>query len=143
AANNFEVDNSDAKTTRQVIFTKGDHIQVTRGEFVSLTGIITAATSTNIEFRPDDLNAALGKRLITVPVTVVRKYFAPGAHVKIMNGVLAGETGTITAVHDDIATIYSDVVHKEIRANMADLQVAFTTGSGNTTLGSYHLFDLV
>jgi transcription elongation factor SPT5 len=141
----FDALTNDTKTkvgVKPIVFAKGDHIQVTRGEYVSVTGIVTSATSTALEFRPDDTTLT-GKRLISVPTALVRKYFAPGVHVKILTGVYAGETGTITSVQGDTATIYSDVVHKEISANMADLQIAFTTGSGNTSLGSYHLFDLV
>lgn len=146
-----ELDNFDAVAeanrtkggASKVNFAKGDHVQVTRGEYVSVTGIVVSSTGINLDLRPDHPEAVLGKRLITVPTNLVRKYFAPGVHVKILGGVYTGETGVITAVNGDEATIYSDVVHKEIRANMSELQIAFSTGSGNTALGSYHLFDLV
>lgn len=128
--------------SKMVVYSKGDHIQVTRGEYISVTGIVTMASLANVEFRPDDVDK-FGKRLIAVPAGHVRKYFGPGEHVKILAGVFAGETGTITAVHEDTVSIYSDVVHKEISANMSDLQIAFSTGTGNTSLASYHLFDLV
>lgn len=142
---NFEAvsETNRAKGGAKINFAKGDHVQVTRGEFVSVTGIVVSSTALNIDIRPDHPEAVLGKRLITVPTSLVRKYFAPGVHVKILGGIYSGETGTITSVQGDEATIYSDVVHKEIRANMSDLQIAFSTGSGNTALGSYHLFDLV
>lgn len=144
---NFEgavsADGTKPKNSKVQVFIKGDHVQVTRGEYVSVTGIVVSATSLNIELRPDDPAAVLGKKLITVPTNLIRKYFAPGVHVKILAGLYSGETGTITSVQGDQATIYSDVVHKEIHANMSDLQFAFSTGTGNTTLGSYHLFDLV
>lgn len=145
-----ELDNFEAvseanrtKGTSKVNFAKGDHVQVTRGEYVSVTGIVVSTTGLNIDLRPDHPEAVLGKRLITVPTNLIRKYFAPGVHVKILGGVYTGETGVITAVDGDVATIYSDVVHKEIHAPMSELQIAFSTGSGNTALGSYHLFDLV
>ena len=91
-----------------------------RGTIVSLN-----ERSQLAEIKPAH-DSALGN--ISVETALLVKYIRPGAHVKVINGVHLGQTGTVVNVHrkdgDHIAVILVDGINTEISCNVGYLQVS-------------------
>jgi len=82
-------------------------------------------------------------------VSQVRKHIAVGAHVKVLSGRYANETGTVVAVEkldgesDFTAAILTDMTHKEVLVRISQLQESAEVASGQDKLAGYELHDLV
>lgn len=159
-----EVGIKEIHSSKQTKFSKGDVVQVTRGELISLIGTVKSVKNKNVEIQveekeeedkseqnPDEQNNERKKdkklkiliKIFTVPDDYLRKYFSIGSQVKVISGMHMNETGVVTSVVEDTVSIYSHIVHREIKALMSDLQISYTNETGISRLGNYDLFDLV
>lgn len=105
----------------------GDTIEVIEGDLVGMQGKILSLDGTTVKVRPNN-DAALadlgGMDEVEFLMAQVRKYIAVGAHVKVIDGRYANETGVVVAVEtmegeegsdfDSTAVVLTDMTHKEI-----------------------------
>mmetsp|Transcript_29473 Transcript_29473/g.60345 ORF Transcript_29473/g.60345 Transcript_29473/m.60345 type:complete len:1391 (+) Transcript_29473:80-4252(+) len=134
----------------------GDTIEVIEGDLVGMQGKILSLDGTTVKVRPNN-DAALadlgGMDEVEFLVSQVRKHIAVGAHVKVMDGRYANETGVVVAVEsiegdeesdfDCTAVVLTDMTHKEISVRTSQLQESAEIASGQDKLAGYELHDLV
>lgn len=105
----------------------GDTIEVIEGDLVGMQGKILSLDGTTVKVRPNNDGALAdlgGMDEVEFLVSQVRKFIAVGAHVKVMDGRYANETGVVVAVEimegeegsdfDSTAVVLTDMTHKEI-----------------------------
>eukprot|EP01135_Chromosphaera_perkinsii_P005299 Nk52_evm7s335 gene=Nk52_evmTU7s335 len=129
--------------TGQVVYTKGDSVEVVEGELTNLTGIVEKVDGETITVLPkhEDLQE-LGDAL-QFQRRQLRKFFKMGDHVKVINGLHNGETGLVVRIDDGVVIFFSDVALKEVKVFSKDLQLTTEVASGVDSLGQYELHDLV
>ncbi|KAI9146245.1 hypothetical protein BKA69DRAFT_1043725 [Paraphysoderma sedebokerense] len=131
------------------IFQQGDHVEVTKGEFTHLHGVIISidGNTATVQPRIEGLTESL-----RFPLSDLRKRFTPGDHVKVVNGKHKNETGLVVSIVDNVATLISDMSLKEIHCFVKDLsEVGDVSHSGTSNgptsalanIGKYDLQDLV
>mmetsp|Transcript_60695 Transcript_60695/g.72054 ORF Transcript_60695/g.72054 Transcript_60695/m.72054 type:complete len:564 (-) Transcript_60695:122-1813(-) len=104
-----------------------------RGKLISVDG-------TTVKIKPMSADLGLTSE-VEFLASQVRKHIAEGAHVKVIDGHYANETGTVVAVDSSssgghTAIVLTDLTHKEI-----SVRVAISTGRDK--LAGYELHDLV
>jgi len=125
----------------------GDTVEVVEGDLVGMRGRLVSLDGTTVKIMPtsDDLGITSEVEFLA---SQVRKHIAEGAHVKVVTGHYANETGTVVAVHKDDSTDYTavvltDMTHKEISVRVSQLRVSAEVASGRDKLAGYELHDLV
>mmetsp|Transcript_34542 Transcript_34542/g.50146 ORF Transcript_34542/g.50146 Transcript_34542/m.50146 type:complete len:1105 (+) Transcript_34542:371-3685(+) len=134
----------------------GDTIEVIDGDLVGMRGkLISLDGNTTVKVKPmtdgiEDTAEAFGDMTeIEFLMGQVRKYIPTGAHVKVMDGRYANETGTVVAIDDSmggndcLAVVLTDLTHKEISVRTSQLQESAEIASGQDKLAGYELHDLV
>ena len=105
----------------------GDTIEVIEGDLVGMQGKILSLDGSTVKVRPNNDGALAdlgGMDEVEFLVSQVRKHIAVGAHVKVIDGRYANETGVVVAVEmmegeegsdfDSTAVVLTDMTHKEI-----------------------------
>lgn len=128
----------------------GDKIEVVEGDLIGMKGKIMSMDGTTIKIKPLDASLDVGGMgEIEFLKSQVRKHIAVGAHVKVMSGRYANETGTVVAVDpgddekDFTAVVLTDVTNKEISVRVSQLRESSEQYSGQDKLAGYELYDLV
>jgi transcription elongation factor SPT5 len=105
----------------------GDTVEVIEGDLIGMQGKILSLDGTTVKVRPNNDGALAdlgGMDEVEFLVSQVRKFIAVGAHVKVIDGRYANETGVVVAVEmmegeegsefDSTAVVLTDMTHKEI-----------------------------
>jgi transcription elongation factor SPT5 len=105
----------------------GDTIEVVEGDLIGMQGKILSLDGTTVKVRPNNDGALAdlgGMDEVEFLMSQVRKFIAVGAHVKVIDGRYANETGVVVAVEmmegeegsefDNTAVVLTDMTHKEI-----------------------------
>jgi transcription elongation factor SPT5 len=73
------------------------------------------------------------------------KHLVAGAHVRVVDGVLSGETGTVVKVDavNNVAFVFTDLAPREIEVRLSDLEESSEVAQGLNELGGFTLYDLV
>jgi len=128
----------------------GDKVEVVEGDLVGMKGKVMSLDGTTIKIKPLDSSLDIGGTgEIEFLASQVRKHIAVGAHVKVMDGRYANETGTVVAVDqidgdkDFTAVVLTDVTNKEISVRTSQLRESSEQYSGQDKLAGYELYDLV
>jgi transcription elongation factor SPT5 len=128
----------------------GDKVEVVEGDLVGMKGKVMSMDGTTIKIKPLDSTIDIGGTgEIEFLASQVRKHIAVGAHVKVMDGRYANETGTVVAVEqldgdkDFTAVVLTDVTNKEISVRTSQLRESSEQYSGQDKLAGYELYDLV
>jgi transcription elongation factor SPT5 len=128
-------------------FVPGDNVRVIRGEVAGLIGRIVAVNESAkiLRLQPQSSSGLTG--LIEVEMKLVAKHIEQGAHVKVMGGRYAGQTGRVvglsTAEEDPTAVILTDGLNTEISCNLTLLQMSAEIATGHGDLQGFELYDLV
>ena len=128
----------------------GDTVEVIEGDLVGLRGKLISLDGSTVKVRPTNNKVDLGgTEEVEFLSNQVRKYIAVGAHVKVMDGRYANETGNVVAVEqlegetDCTAVVLTDITNKEITVRTSQLRESAEMASGQDKLAGYELFDLV
>ncbi|ORY05248.1 transcription elongation factor Spt5 [Basidiobolus meristosporus CBS 931.73] len=122
-------------------FQPGDHVEVTEGDLINLHGVVESVENDIVMIIPQDRR--LLEEHLKFPARQLRKRFAQGEHVKVINGRFSGETGLIIKVEDNVVTMLSDVSMTQVTVFSKDLREAAEVASGVSGVGSHELHDFV
>jgi transcription elongation factor SPT5 len=112
-------------------FVPGDLVQVTEGDLALLVARVLSVDDKACTARVLPVSEVF-KGAIDVELALLAKHILPGAHVKVMAGQFAGQTGQVLNVSsggkDAIAVILSDGIKVEFHCNVSFLQVRVLLG---------------
>eukprot|EP00126_Sphaerothecum_destruens_P002287 Sdes_comp15728_c0_seq1m4763 len=104
----FQGVNSDGVTSHEVgaellpftnvIFSKGDAVEVIEGELINLTGVVDKVENGMITVIPKHEDLKGMNDALEFPASQLRKFFKMGDHVKVVAGQYTGETGMVVRV---------------------------------------------
>ncbi len=144
------------QTNRDRLFAKGDNVLVIAGDLKDLTGKIVeviaggrgGSEGTVVRVQPFDEEVM--NEIVDVLACDVTKQVAVGAHVRVIEGMYAGETGTVVNVKEgeggplaSTAVVMTDMSAKEIQVLVAHLQETLAVAQGLDNLQGYELYDLI
>ena len=128
----------------------GDTVEIVEGDLVGMRGKLVSIDGSTVKIQPTNTSVDLGgTNEVEFLSNQVRKYIAVGAHVKVMEGRYANETGVVVAVDsidgetDCTAVVLTDVTNKEISLRTSQLRESAEVASGQDKLSGYELYDLV
>jgi transcription elongation factor SPT5 len=124
----------------KVHYAKGDLVRVFEGDLKSLIGEVQTVEGDLVRIIPK--HEQLSGQVLPILASQIQKYFRDGDHIKVKSGKHMGETGMIVKIHEDSATVMSDVGNKELKLLIADIQKCTDISTGQK-LGEYALYDLV
>ncbi len=142
--------------SRDHLFAKGDNVLVIAGDLKDLTGKIVEVISggrgdsedTVVRVQPFDEEVI--NEIVDVLACDISKQVAVGAHVRVIEGMYAGETGTVVSVKGgegaplaSTAVVMTDMSAKEIQVLVAYLQETLAVAQGLDNLQGYELYDLI
>eukprot|EP00547_Thalassionema_nitzschioides_P001795 CAMPEP_0194217142 /NCGR_PEP_ID=MMETSP0156-20130528/20435_1 /TAXON_ID=33649 /ORGANISM="Thalassionema nitzschioides, Strain L26-B" /LENGTH=1074 /DNA_ID=CAMNT_0038946099 /DNA_START=105 /DNA_END=3329 /DNA_ORIENTATION=+ len=126
----------------------GDVVEVVEGDLIGLRGKLLTLDGSTVKIKPTTSKLDLPEE-VEFLATQVRKYIAVGAHVKVMDGRYANETGNVVAVEkiegetDCTAVLLTDVTNKEITVRTSQLRETSEVATALDKLAGYELYDLV
>lgn len=126
----------------------GDTVEVIEGDLVGMRGKISSMDGTTVKVKPTN-TSDLGESTVEFLIGQVRKLIMVGAHVKIIGGRYANETGDVVAVEevegevDSTVVVLTDVTNKQLTVRVSQLQESSDVRSGQEKLAGYELHDLV
>ncbi len=141
---------------RERLFAKGDNILVIAGDLKDLTGKIVeviaggrgGSDGTVVRVQPFDEEVM--NEIVDVLACDVTKKVAVGAHVRVIEGMYAGETGTVVNVKEgeggplaSTAVVMTDISAKEIQVLVSHLQETLAVAQGLDNLQGYELYDII
>jgi transcription elongation factor SPT5 len=122
----------------------GDTVQVVGGDLDGMVGKLTKENDISFMVQPL-VNAELDE--IEFLKYQLRKYIREGAHVKVLDGRYANETGTVVAIKDtdgvSTAIVMTDITNHEIEIHTAQLRETTEIATNQDKLEGYELYDLV
>lgn len=73
------------------------------------------------------------------------KHILAGAHVRVVDGLLSGETGTVVKLDTsaNVAFVFTDLAPREIEVRLSDIEESSEVAQGLNELGGFKLYDLV
>lgn len=126
-------------------FQPGDKVQIRRGEQAKVVGkVVTTSLNEVTMLVTDSGDPKFANQQLTVPGTDLRKVFAAGDHVKVVEGKHTDETGLVIKTDGDLVVFLSDQTRQDVRV-FANYLIKATDASLNTDGASskYELRDLV
>ena len=128
----------------------GDTVEVMEGDLIGMRGKLISIDGSTVKVKPDSSTADLGgMNEVEFLSSQVRKHIPVGAHVKVIDGRYANETGTVVTVEqlegdlDFTAVVLTDMTNKEVSVRVSQLQESAEIASGKDRLAGYELHDLV
>mmetsp|Transcript_15429 Transcript_15429/g.29098 ORF Transcript_15429/g.29098 Transcript_15429/m.29098 type:complete len:1091 (-) Transcript_15429:67-3339(-) len=127
----------------------GDNIEVIEGDLVGMSGKLMSIDGSTVRVKPTGINDLGGTTEVEFLISQVRKHIPIGAHVKIIEGRYANETGVVVAIEklegeiDATAVILTDMTHKEVSVRVSQVQESAEVATGQDKLAGYELHDLV
>ena len=110
----------------------GDTIEVIEGDLVGMRGKILSLDGSTVKMRPLNASDLGDTNEVEFLMSQVKKHIEVGAHVKVIDGRYANETGTVVAVEkldgdsDSTAVILTDMTNKEVSGAQKFLLPSFT-----------------
>jgi len=98
----------------------GDTVEIIEGDLVGMRGKLMSIDGSTVKVKPIDTNDLGDTTEVEFLISQVRKHIPVGAHVKVIEGRYANETGVVVAVEkmdgeaDATAVILTDMTHKEV-----------------------------
>ena len=98
----------------------GDTIEVVEGDLVGMRGKILSLDGSTVKMKPLNADDLGDTNEVEFLISQVKKHIEVGAHVKVIDGRYANETGTVVAVEqldedsDSTAVILTDMTNKEV-----------------------------
>ncbi len=142
--------------SRDHLFAKGDNVLVIAGDLKDLTGKIVEVIaggrgdSEDIVVRVQPFDEEVMNEIVDVLACDITKQVTVGAHVRVIEGMYAGETGTVVTVKEgeggplaSTAVVLTDMSAKEIQVLVAHLQETLAVAQGLDNLQGYELYDLI
>jgi len=133
-----QLQKDDKSKDEAIMLQIGDTVQVKEGDLVGVRGKITSLDGSTVKIY---VQQAGGQ--VEFLQSQVAKYIAVGAHVKVLAGRYAHETGTVVAMDDWTAVVLTDVTNMEISVQTQQLRESAEIASGQDKLQGYELYDLV
>lgn len=137
--------NSKSENNQSGTFQPGDKVEICRGEQARTMGKVHNISLNEVTIVVTDSGdyELLGRRL-TVPANDIRKVFAIGDHVRVVEGKHADETGLVIQVDEESVILISDQMKQDIKV-FANYLVKATEVSLNADItgGGFELKDLV
>jgi transcription elongation factor SPT5 len=102
----------------------GDNIEVVEGDLVGMSGKLVSIDGSTVKVKPTGINDLGGTTEVEFLINQVRKHIPVGAHVKVIEGRYANETGVVVAIEklegelDATAVILTDMTHKEVSGKL-------------------------
>jgi len=116
----------DIARRRKMVFQKGDVVRIITGETKGLVCIVKQVKEHTVVLTARDASLALATDIEVSPAQL-EKYFQVNDHVKILDGLYRGQTGTITSVNNGSGLPYATMlpdshsIKKEMEAFTRDL----------------------
>jgi len=128
----------------------GDTVEVIEGDLVGMRGKLISLDGSTVKVKPNDATVDLGGTSeVEFLANQVRKHIAVGAHIKVIEGRYANETGVVVAVEqvegetDLTAVVLTDATNQEISVRTSQIRESAEVTTGQDTLLGYVLYDLV
>ena len=134
------------------VFEQGDAVKVVAGE---LRGVVCKVlgsdpTTGTVSVRPVQLSLGLPPK-IELQAAQLANHVEVGQHVKVLDGLFAGETGMVQALLEDesgalsepVVSILTDGENKEIRVRLGQVKESAEIAPGLSSLQGYALHDMV
>lgn len=126
-------------------FQPGDKVEVRRGEQAKTIGKVLNVSLNEVQILVlDSGDGHFVNRELTVPATDLRKVFAPGDHVKVIDGIHSDETGLVIKIDGDSVVFLSDQTKQDVRvfANYL-IKATDSSSTGDSVNSKYEIKDLV
>jgi transcription antitermination factor NusG len=123
-----QIDNLGEEEAKEGVNTilPGDLVQVTSGDLRNLIARVVSVNDATRIAQIVPYNNALTTEM-AMEVDLLVKYIFPGAHVKVVGGRYAGQTGRVVSVKSEdgsnVAHLLTDGINSEIKCNVGHLQV--------------------
>lgn len=126
-------------------FQPGDKVEVRRGEQAKTVGKVLNVSLNEVQIIVlDSGDRQFVNQELTVPATDLRKVFASGDHVKVIDGVHTDETGLVIKIDGDSVVFLSDQTKQDVRVFANYLIKATDSSSTTDSVNSkYDIKDLV
>ena len=98
----------------------GDTVEIIEGDLVGMGGKLMSIDGSTVKVKPMGIGSDALTTEVEFLISQVRKLIPVGAHVKVIEGRYANETGVVVAVEklegetDATAVILTDMTHKEV-----------------------------
>ena len=134
---------ADAVKQNVAILQPGDNVEIFEGQLAGIVGTIVSLRGDVVSIKAN-VEEYMNQH-IEVLSRSVRKKFATGDHIKVINGKYTDETGLVTSINDNdnTVTFISDLSQSELSVFSKDIRVAAEIGAAHNTVGNYELHDLV
>ncbi|ODV64724.1 hypothetical protein HYPBUDRAFT_130663 [Hyphopichia burtonii NRRL Y-1933] len=126
-------------------FQPGDKVEIRRGEQAKTVGKVLTSSLNEISILVTNSgDPKFVNQQLTVPSNDLRKVFAPGDHVKVIEGKHSEETGLVIKIDNDSVVLLSDQTNEDVRV-FANYLIKATDASLSTDVfgGMYDIKDLV
>ncbi|EKU23098.1 transcription initiation protein spt5, partial [Nannochloropsis gaditana CCMP526] len=136
------------------VFEQGDAVKVVAGELRNLVCRVLGSdpTTGTVSVRPVNPNLGLPVK-IELQASQLANHVEVGQHVKVLDGLFAGETGMVQALlsHDEhgapvpepIVSVLTDGENKELRVRLGQVKESADVATGMSSLSGYSLHDMV
>jgi transcription elongation factor SPT5 len=104
----------------------GDTVEIIEGDLVGMGGKLMSIDGSTVKVKPMGIGSDALTTEVEFLISQVRKLIPVGAHVKVIEGRYANETGVVVAVEklegesDATAIILTDMTHKEVSGKSGD-----------------------
>lgn len=126
-------------------FFVGETVEVTEGELVGGSGVISSVIGDTVILQFADRAGGVAGRAVEVATRSLRKSFSEGDYVKVVNGIHKGETGLVVKIDKgrSLVTLVSDLSKQEVQVFLKDIAKA-TDSLGDTGVSiKYDVHDMV
>ena len=124
----------------------GDTVEIIEGDLVNMRGKLLSISGSTVKIKPSDTSELGDTTEVEFLVTQVMKYIPVSAHVKVISGRYANETGVVVNVerlegeNDSTAVILTDMTQKEISGNLRRNLFIYCSVSKTMNSNSFSLF---
>lgn len=137
--------NTNGEARQSSAFQPGDKVEIRRGEQAKTIGKVLGTSLNEVSIMVTDSgDPRFVNQRLTVPGGDLRKKFAAGDHVKIIEGKHSDETGLVIKIDGDSVVLLSDQTKEDVRV-FANYLIKATDASLNidTINSNYDIKDLV
>jgi len=123
----------------------GDAVEIIEGDLVGMGGKLMSIDGSTVKVKPMGANDLGNTTEVEFLISQVRKHIPVGAHVKVIEGRYANETGVVVAVEklegetDATAVILTDMTHKEVSGKALKVKKPIRTISCNMEISNHYL----
>ena len=122
-------------------FANSEKVIVLTGEMKGVTGVVYSIERNIVTITPDPIFGLKNK--VEFPAEHLAKRFVKGDHVRVVNGIHKGETGTVLKSVDNVITVLSDTSYKTMQVFSKDIRSASAVSAMPQSNHQYQKFDFV